>query len=384
MQPTTPSLLAATPPMGWNSWNSFGAQVRESDILAAAERLVALGLADIGYDTVVIDDGWEAPQRSGGRLAWNTQTFPAGIPALAAQIHEMGLKFGIYSCAGTRTCLGLPSSFGYEEIDALTFAEWGVDFLKYDFCFFPHFLGGRSAYERMGRALRATGRPILFSICNWGMHESTTWARHAGGHLWRTTGDIKDCWHSIYDIGFRKQKDLAHFAGPGGWNDPDMLVVGMCGRGNAEVIAGSEGQGCSDDEYRSHFALWCLQCAPLIIGADLRRIAPRHLDILKQERLIAVNQDPLGLQARMIYYHRNIQVWAKPCADGSVVVGFFNVGSDAESRCPVLFDSLGFPPAIPVSACDVPTGNPLGSFEVFYESGSIPSHGCEVVRLTVA
>lgn len=296
----------------------------------------------------------------------------------------MGLKFGIYSCAGTRTCLGLPSSYGYEEIDALTFAEWGVDFLKYDFCFFPHAIGGQASYERMGRALRATGRPILYSICNWGMEESTTWARHAGGHLWRTTFDIKDNWHSIYDIGFRKQKDLAPFAGPGGWNDPDMLVVGMCGRGNAEVIEGSEGQGCSDDEYRSHFALWCLQCAPLIIGADLRTIAPQHLDILKQERLIAVNQDPLGIQARMIYFHRNTQVWTKPCTDGSVVVGFFNVGSGAESQCPVLFDSLGFPPATPVTACDVPTGSPLGTFEVFYESRSIPSHGCEVVRLAVA
>lgn len=378
---TTKTNLAPVPPMGWNSWNSFGAPITEADVRATADRMVELGLVELGYRYLNIDDGWQAPARVDGRLTWNAETFPSGIPALAEHVHAKGLKFGIYSCSGSRTCLGLPSSYGYEETDARTFAEWGVDFLKYDFCFLPHDIKGRPSYERMGRALRQSGRDIVYSICNWGFEDSPTWARHAGAHLWRTTYDIKDNWNSIYDLGFRKQKDLAPFAGPGGWNDPDMLVVGMRGRGNPEVVEGSEGKGCTDDEYRTHFALWCLQCAPLIIGGDLRTMAPEHLDILRQRRLIAVNQDPLGLQARNLYHHRNVQVWAKPLADGGVAVGFFNLGPKPERYCPAMLATLGFAETARVRALDLGTGEDRGVFTRYYETGEIRPHACEVVRL---
>ena len=215
--------LVLTPPMGWNSWNTFGANIKEQDVRETADFLVDSGLAALGYRYVVIDDFWEADARIDGKLTWNPATFPSGIPALAEYIHSKGLLFGIYSCAGTHTCGGKPASFRYEEIDARTFAEWGVDYLKYDYCFHPVEASGKASYRRMAQALRNSGRPIVFSLCNWGFDEVHTWARGIGGHLWRTTGDISDKWSSIYDIGFRKQPGLAPYAGPGGWNDPDMV-----------------------------------------------------------------------------------------------------------------------------------------------------------------
>jgi len=369
--------------MGWNSWNTFGAAITEADVRATADALVATGLATLGYRYVVIDDFWEADERLDGKLTWNPQTFPSGIPALADYIHSRGLKFGIYSCAGTHTCGGKPASFRHEETDAKTFAAWGVDYLKYDFCFHPPEANGPSSYRRMGQALRNSGRDIIFSLCNWGFDDLSKWARGVGGHLWRTTGDIQDKWSSIYDIGFRKQPELAPYAGPGGWNDPDMLVVGMHGKGNAEVVHGSEGQGCTDDEYQTHFALWCLQAAPLMIGADIRRLDASSLKILSNRELIAINQDSLGIQARRIGAHRNVEIWSKPLANGDIAVGLFNLGPSEQWKAPVSWESLGLPDSIVCHAIELISGEDRGIFTGNYNSVGIRSHGCEVIRLRV-
>lgn len=374
--------------MGWNSWNTFGAQITEADVRATADALVETGLAAAGYEYVVVDDFWEADERIDGRLTWNRETFPAGIPALADYVHGKGLKFGIYSCAGTHTCGGKPASFRNESIDARTFAEWGVDFLKYDFCYFPPGEHGPAAYRRMAQALRNCGREIVFSLCNWGFDDLHAWARHTGGHLWRTTSDIQDKWASIYDIGIRKQKDLHPYAGPGGWNDPDMLVVGMRGKSkNPEVIAVDNddaeqtGSGCTDDEYRTHFALWCLQAAPLMIGADIRALDEISLKLLGNEALIEVNQDPLGIQARCLGSHLNVEIWAKPLADGSIAVGLFNLGPQNQSHAPVSWEAIGLSHTTECQVTELLSGDDRGRLTGFYTSREIPRHGCEVLRI---
>lgn len=367
--------------MGWNSWNTFGPKVTEADVRGTADFFVEHGLRDLGYHYLVIDDFWEADQRVDGRLTWNPETFPGGIPALADYLHERGLKLGIYSCCGTHTCGGKPGSYRYEEIDARTFAEWGVDYLKYDGCFHPPGADMKQSYRRMGQALRNSGRDIVYSLCNWGLGDVWTWGGQVGGHLWRTTGDIQDNWNSIVKIGFRAQKELAPYAAPGRWNDPDMLVVGMRGKGNAEVIHGHEGQGCTDDEYRSHFALWCLLAAPLMIGCDVRRMDEVAAGILSNRALIAVNQDPLGIQATCIGAHRNVEAWAKPLADGSIAAGLFNLGPGPQKTAPLAWETLGLPETTACSVTELFTGEVRGRWTRCYSSGEIPSHGCEVLRI---
>ena len=371
--------------MGWNSWNTFGEHITEADVRATADTLVSSGLAALGYRYVIIDDFWEADQRVDGQLTWNPVTFPSGIPALAAYVHAKGLKFGIYSCAGTRTCGGKPGSFNYEEVDARTFADWGVDYLKYDFCYFPPEANVAGAYRRMGQALRTSGREIVYSVCNWGFDDLHKWARSVGGHLWRTTGDVKDKWSSIYDIGFRKQLELAPYAGPGGWNDPDMLVVGMRGKGNAEVVDGTEAGGCTDDEYQTHFALWCLQAAPLLIGADVRQLDAAALSILSNRELIAINQDALGIQGskRGALRERSFEIWSKPLANGDIAVGFFNLGATVQRHAPVTWDSLGLDPTARCRVVNVITGEDRGVHAHYYNAGEIRPHACEVVRISL-
>ena len=331
-------MLALTPPMGWNSWNTFGPGISETLVRQTADAFVHEGLKEAGYEYVVIDDLWEADERINGRLTWDPEKFPSGIPALAAHIHSLGLKFGIYSCAGSHTCAGKPASYGYEEVDALTFAEWGVDFLKYDFCYSPVGVDGPMLYARMGQALRATRRPILFSLCEWGGRRPWEWGARAGGHMWRTTGDINDSWASIVDIGFDRQAGLEAYAGPGRWNDPDMLVVGMYGKGN--VAHG----GCTDAEYRSHFSLWCLLASPLMIGCDVRAMSPATKAILLNPEAIAVNQDPLGRQGyrvgQMSHGQDRAEVWAKPLDDGSIAVGLFNLGEWDQRRMFVPWEAI--------------------------------------------
>lgn len=374
-------LIAQRPPMGWNSWNVFGAEITADIVLGVADAFIETGLAGAGYEYIVIDDFWEAEQRVNGRLTWDTTKFPDGIRPVADYIHNKGLKFGIYSCAGSHTCGGRPASYGYEEIDAQTFAEWGVDFLKYDFCYVPPGVNGMALYQRMGQALRATGRPILFSICEWGRSQPWLWGAKVGGHMWRTTGDIDDSWGSIVDIGFKRQKGLEAYAGPGHWNDPDMLVVGMYGQGNPEVAH----SGCSDAEYRAHFSLWCLLAAPLMIGCDVRNMNQATRDILLNPAAIAVNQDPLGCQGywvgEMIHSGEVAEVWAKPLSDGSVAVGLFNLGQNNQRRITVAWEALGIHAQRPCQVFDIWRGQTSGLVTGGY-SAVVGSHDVAFLRIT--
>ena len=371
-------MIARTPPRGWNSWNTFGGEINEAVVRETADAFIAAGLKDAGYEYVVIDDIWEADERVNGKLTWDAKKFPAGIPALAEYVHSKGLKFGIYSCAGTHTCAGKPASYGYEEEDARSFASWGVDFLKYDYCYAPPGANGPTQYQRMGQALRATGRPILFSICEWGMNEPWKWGARVGGHMWRTTGDISDSWDSIVDIGFQRQADLHPYAGPGRWNDPDMLVVGMFGKGN--VAAG----GCGEAEYRSHFSLWCLLAAPLMMGCDVRKMNDFTQGLLTNRGLLAVNQDPLGRQGWRPGWNGHAgdrqETWTKPLADGSVAVGLFNLSGKNTHRINVSWESMGLHDRRVALVTDVPTGKEIGEFSRSF-SAKVGPHDCVVLRV---
>jgi len=316
-------MLSKTPPMGWNSWNTFGAHISDSLIRETADTLVATGLAACGYEYVVIDDIWALRERDeNGRMVADPEKFPHGMKALADYVHSKGLKFGMYSCAGIMTCASYPGSFDYEYIDAQTFAEWGVDFLKYDYCFKPPSSFGPNLYKRMAMALRASGREILFSACNWGAEESEKWMRTSGAHMWRSTGDIEDNWKSIIDI-LELQNDKEAFGAPGCFNDMDMLVVGMYGKGNVGL------GGCNDVEYKSHFSMWALLNSPLMIGADVRGLSDAALAILSNRDIIALNQDEEGRQPYQVTEWTNPKlkkIYVRALADGAYAVGMFNLG----------------------------------------------------------
>jgi len=369
-------VIAPTPPMGWNSWNTFGGEICADLVKETADAFVREGLREAGYRYVVMDDLWENPERApDGRLLPDPAKFPDGIGPVADAVHERGLKFGIYSCVGTLTCAGMPGSYGHEEEDARTFAAWGVDFLKYDNCYRPEGVESRTLYLRMGQALRATGRPILFSLCNWGQNEPWKWGASVGGHMWRTTGDIVDSWESIERIGF-SQADLHSYAGPNRWNDPDMLVVGMYGKGN--VAQG----GCTDVEYRTHFSLWCLLAAPLMIGCDVRKMTPATKAILTNPEAIAVNQDPLGRQAcRVGESWLWGEAWAKPLANGSVAVGLFNRDGEHARRVPFAFESVGIHDRRSCVVRDVWAREDVGAMRAGY-TPLVEPHGCAFLTLT--
>ncbi|MFL6118245.1 glycoside hydrolase family 27 protein, partial [Actinophytocola sp.] len=305
-----PDGLALTPPMGFNNWNATGCAIDETLVRATADFFVTSGLRDAGYQYVNIDDCWAEPERdpATGRYVPHHQRFPSGIKALADYVHARGLKLGIYTSAGTRTCAKtMPGSLDHEETDAQTFADWGVDYLKYDNCNNE----GRPALERytaMRDALAKTGRPIVLSICEWGQNRPWEWGADVG-HLWRTTGDINDSWTSMVSL-LAQNAPLAPYAGPGHWNDPDMLEVGN--------------GGMTDREYRSHFSLWATMAAPLLIGTDLRKATPRTMEILLNREVIAVDQDPLGAQGAVLRKDDGHWVMVKPLRGGDVAVTLFN------------------------------------------------------------
>ncbi|MCB0034334.1 MAG: glycoside hydrolase family 27 protein [Anaerolineales bacterium] len=376
--------LAQTPPMGWNSWNMFGGTLNAALIKQTADAFVSTGLRDAGYTYIVIDDLWQQPERVNGRLAADPQKFPEGIKAIADYVHERGLKIGLYSDAGTRTCGGRPASQDYEDIDAQTFAEWEIDFLKYDWCNAEDTrANAEHRYQRISDALKASGREIILSICEWGHHRPWLWGRKVGGHLWRTTGDIADSWHDVYNtwgivhgiesIGFEQQRGLESYAGPGGWNDPDMLVVGI--RGQSHEIVGA---GCTDTEYRTHFSLWCLLAAPLMIGCDVTQIDAATLEILTNRDLIALNQDPLGRQGFRVARHGQTEIWKKPLANGELAVALFN---RADKRQTVRAHWSDLEITGTYQGRDLWAGVDLGSLSTEI-SAAIPPHGCAVYRLT--
>ena len=327
------NLIASTPPMGWNSWNTFGHDVSESVIRETADVLVSAGLKDCGYEYIVIDDCWSIKDRRDGNgdLITDPEKFPNGIRALADYVHSKGLKLGIYSDAAEKTCSGYPGSLGFEEQDANLWAAWGIDFLKYDYCNAPQEQSvAMERYARMGEALRNTGREFLYSLCEWGNQGPHLWGRKVGGHTWRVSGDVYDSWINIwlntwYSIGIDVSIDIANelheYGGPGGWNDLDMLVVGLKGKGQ---IAGS---GMSFVEYQTHMSLWCMACSPLMIGCDIRQLDPDTASLLMNREVLDVNQDVLGIPARRVKQMGQCEIWTKPLADGSVAVSVINRGS---------------------------------------------------------
>lgn len=307
-----PLASSPTPPMGWNSWNKFGCHIDETLIRETADAMVASGMKDAGYQYVNIDDCWEAPQRDAeGNLTADPERFPHGIKALADYVHSKGLKIGIYSSAGTGTCQRRPASLDHEVADARTFASWGIDYLKYDNCNNEH-RPAIQRYKAMGDALAATGRPIVFSLCEWGENKPWEWGRTVGGNLWRTTGDIRDAWTSVLAI-LDKQVGLEKYSGPNGWNDPDMLEVGNGHMTNSEYIA--------------HFSLWALLSAPLIAGNDLRSMNDSTRAILTNREVVAVDQDWGGMQGHKIRDEGEVQLWAKPMSNGARAVVLLNRSS---------------------------------------------------------
>ena len=331
--------VAQTPPMGWNSWNYFAGKVDDKGIRAAADQIVATGMKDAGYVYVNIDDTWEG-QRDANGVIHSNEKFP-DMKALADYVHSKGLKIGIYSGPGNKTCAGFPASLGHEMQDAKTYAEWGIDYLKYDLCsFIPDVMEKQSpndraaqmklmtdAYVTMGKALKdataATGRPIVYSLCQYGWDAPWEWAPALGGNLWRTTGDIQARWQSIYDIA-SQQSGLESYAGPGHWNDPDMLEVG-----NGKL---------SMAENRTHFSWWAMLAAPLLAGNDLPNMKPEVKAILTNKDVIAIDQDPLGKQGKHAYSDGEVEVWTRELQGGALAIAVIDVGSERYSTHPFHLD----------------------------------------------
>ncbi|MFD1537646.1 RICIN domain-containing protein [Nonomuraea guangzhouensis] len=356
--------LARTPQMGWNDWNSFGCNVNDGLIRQTADVMVSSGMAAAGYTYVNIDDCWSTKNRnSNGDLVPDPQKFPNGIKALADYVHSKGLKLGIYSSAGTTTCAGYPASLGNERRDAALWASWGIDYLKYDNCGDHQGRNGQQRYTAMRDALAATGRPIVYSLCNWGQESVWTWGMPVG-NSWRNTGDIAANWNSITGI-LDQQVGLDAYSGPGGWNDPDMLEVGVGG------VTGTEG--------RAHFSLWSLLNAPLIAGNDIRTMSADTRTILTNTEVIAVNQDWGGRQGHKISDNGNLEVWRKPMSNGSVAVVLLNRGTST-STVSTTASALGLGSASSYSVRDLwahTTSSSSGTI-----SASVPGHGAAMYVVT--
>jgi len=362
--------LASTPPMGWNSWNKFGCNVSEDMIRQMADGMVKSGMKDAGYQYVVIDDCWQVERDQSGNIVADAKRFPAVIKALADHVHSLGLKFGIYSDAGSMTCAKRPGSLGHEYQDALQYASWGVDYLKYDWCNTTT-QDAQAAYALIRNALNATGRPIVLSICEWGTAKPWLWGKAVGGNLWRTTGDISDTWQGkdkhhlgVVDI-LDLQDGLQSYAGPGHWNDPDMLEVGN--------------GGMTTDEYRAHFSLWAILAAPLLAGNDLRDMKPEIRDILTNKEVIAVNQDPLGRQGRWVRKDGDLEVWAKQMRDGSRSVVLLN-RDVSEKEITVSWEDIGYPSHLSASVRDLWRAKDLGQRKEKF-SASVAPHSVVMVHV---
>jgi alpha-galactosidase len=374
------SPVAQTPPMGWNSWNYFAAKVDDKGIRAAADQIISTGMKDAGYTYVNIDDTWEGERDANGVIHTNAK-FP-DMKALADYVHSKGLKIGIYSGPGTKTCAKYPASLGHEEQDAKTYAEWGIDYLKYDLCSFtpdvmekeaPNDKAAQmklmfAAYQKMGKALqdatKATGRPIVFSLCQYGWDSPWEWAPALGGNLWRTTGDIQPRWQSIYDIA-SQQSGLESYSGPGHWNDPDMLEVG-----NGKL---------SLAENRTHFSWWAILAAPLLAGNDLPNMKPEIHAILTNKDVIAIDQDSLGKQGHKAYSDGEVEVWTRELQGGALAVAVINVGSDRVATHPfhLNLDRLGLKGA--QNGKDLWTGKSVTLTNK--QAVELPSHDILLVRL---
>jgi alpha-galactosidase len=369
--------LALTPPMGWNTWNKFACNVSDELVRGMADAMVKSGMKDAGYQYIVIDDCWQVSRDPNGNIVVDQQRFPNGMKAVADYVHSVGLKFGIYSDAGTMTCQKRPAGLGHEYQDARTYASWGVDYLKYDWCNTLPGQDARSSYANIRQALDASGHPIVLSICEWGTAKPWLWGKEVGGNLWRTTGDIQDRWagkkewspgnccsNGMLDI-VDENAELYSYAGPGHWNDPDMLEVGN--------------GGMTTTEYRSHFSLWALMAAPLIAGNDLRSMTPEIRDILTNEEVIAIDQDALGRQGRRVWKDGDLEVWNKQLQDGSRAVILLNRGASSHDIT-VRWEQIGYPAHLSAAVRDLWAHKDLGKF-VGKFSVPVERHG--VVMVTV-
>ena len=363
--------LALTPPMGWNSWNHFGCKIDEKVIRDTADALASSGMRDAGYRYLVIDDCWHGARDAHGDIQADAARFPSGIKALADYVHSKGLKFGIYSDAGTKTCAGRPGSRGHEFQDAAQYARWGVDYLKYDWCN-TSTQNAQASYRIMREALNQTGRPVVFSLCEWGTAKPWLWAGEGIGNLWRTTGDITDRWEGKrgYSNGVMTIVDLNEplysYAGPGHWNDPDMLEVGN--------------GGMTPDEYRAHFSLWAMMAAPLIAGNDVAHMDATTRSILMNREVIAVDQDSLGHAGRRVRREGDLEVWSRELSNGDRAVLLLNRGPSA---APFRFSwaEVGLPASLRLQLHDLWQGRDLGPHTGSFTAASVPSHGVVMLVL---
>jgi alpha-galactosidase len=364
--------VAATPPMGWNSWNHFAEKVNDAIIRAQTDAMVSSGMRDAGYLYINIDDTWEGERDAQGVIHANSK-FPE-MKALADYVHSKGLKIGIYSSPGPKTCAGFEGSYRHEEQDAATYAAWGIDYLKYDLCGLREIMKSANspeaantimvdAYIKMRDALRKTGRPIVYSFCQYGDDAVWRWGAGAGGNLWRTTGDINDTYIRMATIGFG-QAGLAKFAGPGHWNDPDMLEVGN--------------GGMKLDEYRTHMSLWAILAAPLLAGNDLSAMTPETVALLTNKEVLAIDQDSAGKQGDRFSAEGPMETWVRPLADGSKAVGLFN-RHPGPMDMQVDFREMGFKEA--VRARDVWEAKDLGPMQGVYKV-LVPAHGVILLRVS--
>jgi len=358
--------LAKTPPMGWNSWNKFAGRVDDAGVRAMADAMASNGMKDAGYQYINIDDTWQAEMRDAeGRIQANRK-FP-DMKALADYVHGKGLKLGIYSSPGPNTCAGYEGSYGHEEQDARTYATWGIDYLKYDWCGARNIYRDdemQAVYQKMGDALAKSGRAIVFSLCQYGRDEVWKWGPDVGGNLWRTTGDIRDTWDSMSKIGFDQDR-LASWAGPGHWNDPDMLEIGN--------------GGMTDTEDRTHMSLWAMLAAPLLAGNDLSSMPKPTLEILTNRDVIAVDQDALGKQGRRIWQSGDTEVWVRDLSGGAQAVAIFNRGA-RDANVTVSWKDLGINKA-PKNARDLWLHRDIPVAKEGF-SGNVSGHGTVMLRVS--
>ena len=367
------SRLAATPPMGWNSWNHFADKVDDKTIRAEADAMVSSGMRDAGYVYINIDDTWEGTRDAEGRIHPNSK-FP-DMKALADYVHSKGLKLGIYSSPGAKTCAGYEGSLGHEQQDADTYASWGIDYLKYDLCSYTKELSEQAGhdhvksqqvmeavYQKMHDALARTGRPIVLSLCQYGWEAVWRWGAQAGGNLWRTSGDIEDNYARMAEIGFA-QAGLGKYAGPGHWNDPDMLEVGN--------------GGMNENEYRTHMSLWAMLAAPLLAGNDLTTMTPETLAILTNRDVIAIDQDKLGRQGDRVAAEGPLEVWARPLANGDKAIAIFNRWT---MPLTMTFDLKTAGVNGSAKLYDIWAKKDLGTFSGMYTTAVVPPHGVILLR----
>lgn len=367
-------MIINKPPMGWNSWNTFGHNISEKLIMETADIMVSSSLLDAGYEYLVIDDCWAMKERDKkGFLVPDKEKFPNGMKFVSDYVHSKGLKFGMYSCCGTMTCAVYPGSFEYEFQDAETFADWGVDYLKYDYCFKPSHIKGDLLYKRMGTALATCKRDILFSACSWGNDDTPSWIKSTGAHIWRSTGDIVDNWESIKDLAMR-QIELQKYNGINCYNDIDMLVVGMYGKGNVGL------KGCSDIEYRTHYSLWAILNCPLMIGCDIRDMNEETKNILMNHEIIEINQDIAGRQPFLAWNEDGRITWVKLLDNGDYAIGLFNM-SDNTAYCHCEFWDIGLPKLSGYSLRirDLWNKKDLGNFKEHFGQWLEP-HDCMMLR----